>query len=563
MSKKIKVLVIPSDRSGVSKFRSIDPHLFLQSEYPIDFHVDINYEPPMDDMNFWKDYEIVAFHRSIGHDFERAKNLILTLNKMGIITICDIDDYWMPTKDHPIHEIIKIHKINEKIIENLKAASYVTTTTRIYADLIRKYNKNVFVFPNAINPKEPQFNEPTLESDRVRVGWLGGSCYDDTTEILTENGFKLFKDLDKNEKVATLNPTTNEIEYHIPTHHIAEPYKGDLNCVKNSLIDYAVTPNHKMYVSPIKNLMKKKLNFELIESKDVYGTNFYVMINGIQTGNDEKYFTFELVKENDHYKKPYDGIVYCVEVQNHILYVRKNGKAFWCGNSHHNDLLLLDKSFGSLTKYSDKLQFVLCGFDTRGSVTEINAETKEQKKRNIKPEETVWARYEEIFTQKYSTLSYDYKKYLLKFVQEPYDKENEEAYVRAWTKPVTSYAKNYAKFDISLAPIKNHIFNEMKSQLKVIEAGFYKKALIASNFGPYTIDLKHGLNKGAFVSGGNALLVDADRNGVDWAKYIEKLMKNPNLVKDLGENLYETVKDTYSLITVTKNRAEFYKSLIK
>ena len=44
------------------------------------------------------------------------------------------------------------------------------------------------------------------------------------------------------------------------------------------------------------------------------------------------------------------------------------------------DLNLLDKSFGSLTKYSDKLQFVLCGFDTRGSVTEINAETKEQKK---------------------------------------------------------------------------------------------------------------------------------------------------------------------------------------
>ena len=822
MSKKIKVLVIPSDRSGVSKFRSIDPHLFLQSEYPIDFHVDINYEPPMDDMNFWKDYEIVAFHRSIGHDFEKAKNLILALNKMGIITVCDIDDYWMPTKDHPIHEIIKIHKINEKIIENLKAASYVTTTTRIYADLIRKYNKNVFVFPNAINPNEPQFNEPTLESDRVRVGWLGGSCYDDTTEILTENGFKLFRDLDKNEKVATLNPINNEIEYHIPTHHIAEPYKGDLNCVTNNLIDYAVTPNHKMYVSPIKNLMKKKLNFDLIESKDVYGTNFYVKRNGVWNGNDEKYFTlpayvddndfdmqpiigfFEddnfnqdnellelyegsigvgvyqgkkqvvrlrksvknnyyltpqnfnqdkygndikidmddwlkffgfwlaegwtsktkglnqvgicqfkdnnylnelydvlvrmgfnptytknggqvrvfnmqlwkylsqfgyaqdkfipkeilnlssrqlkilfdwyikgdghievnscnrvrgftssiklsdnlqeialklgiaatitnrgkrtssikgrkinsqydsytigfsnhpsvsphhklipLVKESDHYKKPYDGIVYCVEVQNHILYVRKNGKAFWCGNSHHNDLLLLDKSFGSLTKYSDKLQFVLCGFDTRGSVTEINAETKEQKKRNIKPEETVWARYEEIFTQKYSTISYDYKKYLLKFVQEPYDKENDEAYVRAWTKPVTSYAKNYAKFDVSLAPIKNHIFNEMKSQLKVIEAGFYKKALIASNFGPYTIDLKHGLDRGTFVSGGNALLVDVDRNGVDWGKYIEKLMKNPNLVKDLGENLYETVKDKYSLINVTKNRAEFYKSLIK
>jgi hypothetical protein len=31
----------------------------------------------------------------------------------------------------------------------------------------------------------------------------------------------------------------------------------------------------------------------------------------------------------------------------------------------------------------------------------------------------------------------------------------------------------------------------------------------------------------------------------------------------MGERLYETVKDKYDLNTVTKNRAEFYKSLIK
>ena len=102
----------------------------------------------------------------------------------------------------------------------------------------------------------------------------------------------------------------------------------------------------------------------------------------------------------------------------------------------------------------------------------------------------------------------------------------------------------------------------MKSQLKVIEAGFYKKALIASNLGPYTIDLKNAINKGNFVPG-NALLVDEDKNKYDWGKNVEKLMKNPNLIKDLGESLYETVKDRYSLVTVTKNRAEFYKSLIK
>jgi hypothetical protein len=35
------------------------------------------------------------------------------------------------------------------------------------------------------------------------------------------------------------------------------------------------------------------------------------------------------------------------------------------------------------------------------------------------------------------------------------------------------------------------------------------------------------------------------------------------MVKDMGERLYETVKDTYDLNVVTKNRREFYLSLIK
>jgi glycosyltransferase involved in cell wall biosynthesis len=402
---KIKILVVPSDRTGVGKFRSVDPHVFLQNLYGDDFHVDIDYEPPYDDMSFWSQYQIVACHRSIGPDFDKANVLIKKLTENGIITIVDIDDYWMPGKEHPIHDIIRFNKINEKIVANLKVASYVTTTTTLFADEIRKFNKNVIVFPNAINPQEPQFNEPTLESDKIRIGWLGGS-------------------------------------------------------------------------------------------------------------------------------------------------------------SHLHDLQLLDSPLGKITHLKDKLQFVLCGFDTRGTVTEINQQTGEHKKRDILPHETVWAQYEKIFTQNHSLVSEDYKKYLLKYTQEKYPNELNESYVRVWTQPVTSYAKNYSKFDVSLAPIKNTMFNRMKSQLKVIEAGFYKKAIIASDLGPYTLDLKHCLNHGNFVDG-NAMLVDENRNHSDWAKYIKKLVENPSMIKDMGERLYETVKDTYDLNIVTKNRAEFYKSLIK
>ena len=205
---------------------------------------------------------------------------------------------------------------------------------------------------------------------------------------------------------------------------------------------------------------------------------------------------------------------------------------------------------------------MLCGFDTRGTVTEINQQTGERKQREIKPQETVWARYEEIFTNKYSIIDEKYKQFLSQFKDEEFVGSSSLPYRRVWTKPVNTYATNYSKFDVSMAPIKNHIFNRVKSQLKVIEAGFYKKALIASEVGPYTIDLKHALSFGQFTDG-NALLVKEERNHSDWAKNIKFLVNNPNLVIDLGERLYETVKDTYDLRNVTKTRAEWYKSLIK
>ena len=401
---KIRVLVLPSDRTGVGKFRSVDPHVMLQNNHGDDFHVDIDYDPKINDVNYWKQYDIVHFHRSIGQDYNIAPAIIQNLNNLGIVTIMDLDDYWLPTKEHPVHQLVLQNKLHEKILANMKVAGHVITTTSIFATEISKYNKNVYVLPNAINPNEPQFQAETKSSEKLRFGWLGGS-------------------------------------------------------------------------------------------------------------------------------------------------------------SHLHDLKLLDGTLSTLTQFKDNFSMYLCGFDTRGTVTEINQQTGEQKQRPINPEETVWARYEEIFTDKYKLVDDKHKEFLMKFKEEDYVSDTETFYNRIWTKPVTSYAANYRWFDVSLAPIKNHIFNRVKSQLKVIEAGFYKKAIIASNVGPYTIDLKHSLQNGNFVDG-NALLVDEVRNG-DWSKYMKKLIQNPNWAYDLGQRLYETVKDTYDLNKVTKDRAELYKTLVK
>jgi hypothetical protein len=141
---------------------------------------------------------------------------------------------------------------------------------------------------------------------------------------------------------------------------------------------------------------------------------------------------------------------------------------------------------------------------------------------------------------------------------------SDTSYKRVWTKPITTYATNYNLFDISLAPLKETMFNKVKSQLKVIEAGFHKKALIAQDFGPYQIDLVNMIEKGGKINeNGNAILIPSNKNHKQWYKEIKRLHDNPELITLLSENLYKTVSEKYHIDIVTKTRAEFYKKIVE
>jgi glycosyltransferase involved in cell wall biosynthesis len=232
------------------------------------------------------------------------------------------------------------------------------------------------------------------------------------------------------------------------------------------------------------------------------------------------------------------------------------------GSSHLHDLDMLKSGIHTIqNQFLDKTQFVLCGFDLRGQVSEINKQTGEIRKRDILPHETVWSQYEKIFTNDYKSLSPEYSKFLLTFKDEKYSDEN-EPYRRRWTQEISRYANNYNYFDVSLAPLVESMFNACKSQLKVIEAGFHKKPIIASETNPYTIDLINAVDEGKFIDKGNALLVSPRKNHKQWAQHIKRLIENPSMVEDLGNRLYETVKDKYSLMKVSKDRVQFFKSIL-
>jgi glycosyltransferase involved in cell wall biosynthesis len=406
---KINILVVPSDnQGGVGFYRSIQPHIQLEKQFPEEFSVSFNMKPNWEDLESFKKYQIIHIHKGIFNNMNSFYNAIHYFKENKIVTILDIDDHWKMDYRHPNHVLTKKFKLDDIIKNNLSVCDYVTTTTKLFQKEILPFNKNTFVLPNAINPEDKRFQVEKKESKRLRIGLIMGS-------------------------------------------------------------------------------------------------------------------------------------------------------------SHEYDMALIGKISESLTKEElDNVQFVLCGYDLRGTVREYD-ETGHYKERDLKPQEGVWYRYEKMLTSDYKIVSQQHKDFLLKFIENTdFPNYENEAYRRCWTKPIDEYYQHYANVDVLLAPLDVNDFNRVKSPLKVAECVFSKTAIIASEFGPYSYDLRNVFQRGGTIDEtGNALLVHPTKNNKHWLRFIKLLIKDRKLVKTLQDNLYNELHEKYDLRNVTKDRAEFYKKIIQ
>lgn len=407
MDRKVKLLVITPNKTGVGYYRSIKPHVYLDEFYSNEMEITISETMNLSDPTFGVGFDIIHFHSNANVDNNALISFMHRLKKDGTKFIMDLDDYWMLPTYFPQYRLYnQQYKAHEKIIELIKHVDYVTTTTEPFAKEIRKYNNNVAVIPNAIDPREKQFQKINSSSNKLRVGII-------------------------------------------------------------------------------------------------------------------------------------------------------------CGSSHERDIDLLYGVVNQLKSEIDRIQFVICGFDLNGSISYYNQETKKTESRPIKPEETVWYKYEKILTDNYSIISPEYKQFLMMYNELiEYPNIESQPYRRCWTKPVNKYASHYNNIDVLLAPLVENKFNSLKSQLKVVETAFFNKAIIAQDFGPYQIDLKPYVKKGGEINEeGNALLVESSKNHKQWAKYIKFLLDNPVHRQKMADNLTEKISKEYSLETVSKIRFDLYKKI--
>lgn len=236
------------------------------------------------------------------------------------------------------------------------------------------------------------------------------------------------------------------------------------------------------------------------------------------------------------------------------------------GAQHYYDVKLLGNISNQLRSLGvlDQVQLVLCGFDMAG-VTYLIQPDGTKVKVPTKTEDKVWVKYEKLLTDNYKIIDPQYKNDLTRYLdQTDHIYKEDSPYRRIWTKPISLYYQHYSNVDVLLAPLEEIPFNKMKSQLKAIECAFSGTALIAQNYGPYTIDLTSAIEKGGNINPkGNALLVDSSRNHKDWARYIKKLVNDPRLLNQLQTNLRLSMEDKYDLRNVTVERRNWYHEIVK
>lgn len=180
--KKIRVLVCPSDTYGVGLYRSVSPHTQLDKLYGNEFEVDINLQPDWTNHDFLAQYDLIHFHKGLIGDMNILWDALDFCKENNIVTVMDLDDNWDVGPQHPLYLTNKAMKAPEKITTNFRKVDYVTTTTEIFAQKIRKYNKNVFVYPNTIDPNEEQYQPIKNPSSRIRFGFIMGSSHEKDME---------------------------------------------------------------------------------------------------------------------------------------------------------------------------------------------------------------------------------------------------------------------------------------------------------------------------------------------------------------------------------------------
>ena len=171
------------------------------------------------------------------------------------------DQGYAPEETPVSYGTVVIGKVTPK--SNPSGNKKYRDTSEIYKQHVPGYVDRVEI--GIQNPDGYELRKMSIRTERYPNDGDKFCCYDDQTEVLTDNGWIFFKDLTKEHKVATL-VENDTLVYQHPTELMEYDFDGEMYHIKSTQINLMVTPNHRMYIKS-----RDKNDFEIKEAKDIFG----------------------------------------------------------------------------------------------------------------------------------------------------------------------------------------------------------------------------------------------------------------------------------------------------
>jgi glycosyltransferase involved in cell wall biosynthesis len=119
----------------------------------------------------FQDIDVFVYSRTM------PESVMPTINKLreryGFAIGVDVDDYWYLDRHHICYHEFNTADYGRLQINQLRNADFVTTTNERLALMVKDFNPDVFILPNAI-PKQGQFTPfETLPGEHTRFFWQG------------------------------------------------------------------------------------------------------------------------------------------------------------------------------------------------------------------------------------------------------------------------------------------------------------------------------------------------------------------------------------------------------